>query len=66
MSKQKLLTYQTAMQELQSIVSQIQEEAVGIDQLNEKVKRASELIRFCREKLRSTEQEVEEMLKDEG
>lgn len=54
------------MQELQSIVSQIQEEAVGIDQLNEKVKRASELIRFCREKLRSTEQEVEEMLKDEG
>lgn len=64
MSKQKL-TYQIAMQELQSIVNQLQEEAVGIDQLTEKVKRASELIRFCREKLRSIEQEVEEMLKDE-
>ncbi len=65
MSKQKSLNYQSAMQELQGIVAQLQEEAVGIDQLTEKVKRAAELIRFCREKLRSTEQEIEEMIKNE-
>lgn len=63
MSKSKKeLTYETALRELQEIVSQLQEEAIGMDELTGKVARAAELIRFCREKLRSTETDVEKLM----
>jgi exodeoxyribonuclease VII small subunit len=63
MSKQKM-SYEAALQELQEIVDLLQEEAIGIDTLSEKVKRAAELIRFCREKLRSTEEDVKNVMSD--
>ncbi len=60
MTKQKSkLTYESALQELQGIVNQLQEEAVSMDDLSEKVSRAAELLVFCREKLRETEGKVE-------
>ncbi len=62
MSKQKQPTYESALQELQQIVAQLQDEAIGMDDLSGKVKRAAELIKFCREKLRSTESEINEVL----
>jgi exodeoxyribonuclease VII small subunit len=62
MTKQKpKLTYESALQELQAIVSNLQEEAVSMDDLSEKVQRAAELLKFCREKLRETEEKVEGM-----
>ena len=51
--------YESALRELQEIVAQLQDEAIGMDQLTAKVARATELLRFCREKLRDTSQEVE-------
>lgn len=62
MSKKKndVFSYDAAMQELQSIVSQLQSDSVGIDDLAEKVKRASELIKLCKEKLRETEEAIQE------
>ncbi|MFQ5447246.1 MAG: exodeoxyribonuclease VII small subunit, partial [Saprospiraceae bacterium] len=62
MSKKVKLTYDSAMDELKEIVSNLQEELVGMDELSGKMKRAGELIRFCREKLRATEQELEGFL----
>ncbi len=56
--KPNINSYEKAMQELQEIVDQLQEEAIGIDDLSLKVKRAAELIQFCKEKLRSTESDV--------
>ena len=61
MSKKKI-SYESAMKELQEIVSQLQEESIGMDELTEKVKRSAELISFCKEKLRSTKQELEGLL----
>ncbi len=61
MSKKKR-TYESAMQELQLIVSQIQEEKVSMDDLTEKVKLAGELIQFCKEQLRKTEKELKDLL----
>lgn len=61
MTKEKL-TYEKALAELQSIVNDLEEDAIGIDQLSEKINRAAELIGFCREKLRSTEEEVDRLL----
>lgn len=55
------LTYEAAHAELQQIVQEIQNETVGIDDLTAKIARASELIRFCRERLRMTEEEVKSL-----
>ena len=57
------LTYETAYAELQQIAAEIENESVSLDVLAEKVKRASELITFCQTKLRSTEQEVNNIIK---
>ena len=51
-------SYASALAELQQIVRDLQDEAVGIDELTVKIGRAAELIRFCREKLRITEEEM--------
>jgi exodeoxyribonuclease VII small subunit len=60
MSKKKIegFSYDAAMIELQKIVAELQNDAIGIDDLSERVSRASELIRSCREKLRQTEDDV--------
>ena len=57
------LTYETAYAELKKIASEIKNESVSVDVLATKVKRASELITYCQTKLRSTEQEVNNIIK---
>ena len=57
------MNYETAYAELQQITRDIESEAVSVDVLAEKVKRASELIEFCQSKLRSTEQEVNNIIR---
>lgn len=52
------ITYQTAWTELQQIVNALQGGSVGIDEMAAKIERAAELVRFCRERLRSTEDAV--------
>ncbi len=46
-------SYAVAHAELQQIVSDIQEETINLDELTERIARATELIRFCRERLAS-------------
>lgn len=48
---------------MKQIAAEIENESVSVDVLAEKVKRASELIAFCQTKLRSTEQEVNNIIK---
>lgn len=55
-------SYDAAMQELQSLVGQLQNDQIGVDALAEKVRRATDLIRLCREKLRQTEEDVNDAL----
>ncbi len=55
---EKITSYEEAMIELQEIVRDIQEETVNMDDLSNKVKRSAELIQFCKERLRSTEEEI--------
>lgn len=54
------MTYENALKELQTIVAAIENEEVSIDELTVKVKRAGELIQYCKEKLRQVEKEIEE------
>lgn len=56
------MTYSKAMQELESIVAQMQSENCDIDALTNYTKRAAELIKFCREKLLTTDEEVKKCI----
>lgn len=58
------LTYEQALQELQTIVRALQEDTVSVDDLTEKSRRAAELIRYCQEKLRITEAEVKNLFQE--
>lgn len=60
----KTITYTEAFEELQKIVSEIEQGEISVDDLSEKVKRASVLIDVCKKKLTSTEAEVSKILKD--
>jgi len=56
--------YTEAYEELQRIVSEIENGEISVDELSEKVKRATELIRICKLKLTTTEEDVNKILKD--
>ena len=60
---EKNLNYENAYAELAQIAAEIETESVSVDILAERVKRASELIAFCQAKLRSTETEVNKIIK---
>lgn len=53
------MNYTQAIEELEAIVQEIESAEIGVDELSTKVKRASELIRYCRQTLSTTETEVE-------
>ena len=57
-------SYAEAFEELQTIVSQIEEGQISADELSEKVKRAAFLINICKTKLSSTEEDVNKILKE--
>lgn len=58
------LNYTSAFKELQQIVSDMEDGEITVDELSVKVKRASELIKLCKEKLSSTEENVSQILKE--
>lgn len=58
------LGYTEAFQELQQIVSEMEEGEITIDELSEKVKRAALLIKICKTKLTTTEEDVNKILKE--
>ncbi len=57
------LSYKEAMNEIESIVSKLEDNQLNIDELSVKVKRVSELIAYCKSKLHDTEEEVEKILR---
>lgn len=57
------LTYKSAMEEIESLVKLLEENKLDVDELREKVKRIAVLVEFCKEKLHSTEEEVNKVLK---
>ena len=57
-------SYAEAFSELQKIVRELEDGEIGVDDLSEKVKRAAELIRICKDKLQHTEEDVQQILKE--
>ena len=54
----KKITYEKALEELESIDEELQGELVKIDELEEKTKRAAYLIDWCRDKLTGAEKQI--------
>ena len=52
------LTYTEAFEQLQTIVIQMENADISVDDLSENIKKASKLIKICRDKLTKTEEEV--------
>ena len=57
-------TYAAAVDELEAILAELEDDRLDVDQLAERVARAAELIRLCRERIRRTRLEVERIVAD--
>jgi exodeoxyribonuclease VII small subunit len=61
---QKELTYTAAFEELKEIVDQLENDSISVDELTEKMKRATVLMKICRDKLTKTEEEVNKTIEE--
>lgn len=52
------ITYKSAFEELQSILAKIESGEIEIDELSVQIKRANELVTFCKNSLRDIENEI--------
>ena len=60
----KKFSYKAAMQEISAIVQRIENEEIDVDELSAQVKKASELIRQCKSKLKNTGSELENIIEN--
>jgi exodeoxyribonuclease VII small subunit len=60
----KKITYSEAIAEIEEITEKIENNELDVDLVAQNVKRIAELIKLCKAKLKSTEEEVEKILKD--
>ena len=63
MAKKKT-SYRNAITEIEETIASIENDELDVDELSEKVKRVSELLVICKEKLHNTEKEVEKILNE--
>lgn len=62
--EKETLTYTAAFEELKEIVDQLENDSVSVDELTEKMKRATVLMKICRDKLTKTEEEVNKTIEE--
>lgn len=63
-TSKKKETYSQAMDRLERIVRQIDNNELEIDVLAEKIKEANEIIAFCGDKLTKADKEIEKLLSE--
>ena len=58
----KEMKYEAAFAELQTIVRKMENDELDVDQMTAQLKRAQELIKFCKDKLTKTDEEIKKIL----
>lgn len=58
----KNISYNEAIDEIQQILQEIEAEKIDIDLLSIKVKKATELIALCKQKLKKADEEIENLM----
>ena len=59
------MKYEEAMQRLEKIVAQMENDEIDIDTLGEQLKEAQQLIKLCRQRLTKTDEEIKQLLAQE-
>lgn len=62
---QKKLTYEQAMQRLETIVQGFEQNTLELDQLTAQLVEAQQLIKMCNDKLQQVETDVKQILNNE-
>jgi exodeoxyribonuclease VII small subunit len=60
----KKISYSEAMAEIEEILEKIESDELDVDELADKVKRVSVLLKTCKDKLTKTNDQVEQILKE--
>jgi len=60
----KKISYKEAIEEVETILAEIENDELDVDELAEKVQRVSALLKMCKEKLHTTNEQVENILKE--
>ena len=61
---EKVIKYEDALRELEQIVRLMESDELDIDQMGERLKRAQQLIRLCKDRLTKTDEEIKAILAD--
>jgi exodeoxyribonuclease VII small subunit len=64
MTKEKI-SYSEAIEEIESILQKIEEGSLDVDDLDKKVRRVTDLLKLCHDRLHKTETQINKIL-DEG
>lgn len=64
MAKEEI-TYKAAVTEIEKILAKIEEGELDVDELTINVKRVTDLLKICKEKLHKTETEVTKILDED-
>lgn len=59
------ITYTEAFEELQQIVKEMENADISVDELSDKIKRCTLLIKICKDKLTKTEAEIAKIMNNE-
>lgn len=65
MTKEKI-NYDAAVGEIEEILEKIEEGDLGVDELAEKVNRVTHLLKICRDRLLTTEEQINKILDDDS
>lgn len=57
-------TYTQALQRLEAILSQLEEGNKSVDELSALVQEAAELVKYCKSKLKTTEEEIQKAFEE--
>jgi exodeoxyribonuclease VII small subunit len=60
--EETLPTYREAVEELETILAEIEDDSIDLDELAQRVERAAKLIALCRAKIRDTEFKVKTII----
>jgi exodeoxyribonuclease VII small subunit len=64
MEKKTKTSYREAVAEMEEILEKIESGELDVDELAAKVKRVSQLLKYCKEKLGTTEKEIQEIISE--
>lgn len=61
----KEIKYEEAVTELEEIVNKMENDELDIDQLSDQLKRAKTLVKYCKDKLTKTDEEIKKLLSED-